>query len=78
MEQERLSIVAVHQEGGTKISNGLQIKLNTGKLLTEELIVVLLEESLKMGAERFIIEDKRAIVGNLVRKADELWQKDKS
>ena len=70
MEQERLSIVAVHQAGVTKISNGLQIKLNAGKLLTEELIVVLLEESLKMGGERFIIEDKRAIAGNLVRKAD--------
>ena len=70
MEQERISIVAVHQAGGKKISNGLQIKLNAGKLLTEELIAVLLEESLKMGAERFIIEDKRAIAGNLVRKAD--------
>ena len=70
MEQERISIVAVHQSGGRKISNGLQIKLNAGKLLTEELIAVLLEESLKMGAERFIIEDKRAIAGNLVRKAD--------
>ena len=55
LEQERLSIVAIHQAGGTKISNGLQIKLNAGKLLTEELIVILMEESLKMGAERFII-----------------------
>ena len=31
-----------------------------------------------MGAERFIIEDKGVIAGNLVRKADDLWQKDKS
>ena len=54
------------------------VDINAGKLINEELIVILLEESLKMGAERFIIEDKRAIVGNLVRKADELWQKDKS
>ena len=31
-----------------------------------------------MGAERFIIEDKIMIANNLLRKADELWQKDKS
>ena len=53
-------------------------EINTAKLITEDLIVILLEESLKMGAERFIIEDKGVIAGNLVRKADDLWQKDKS
>ena len=31
-----------------------------------------------MGAERFNIEDKRTIANNLFRKADELWQQDRS
>ena len=58
--------------------NGHLVELNAGRLLTEELMVILLEESLKMGAERFIIEDKLTIVNNLFRKADELWHKDRS
>ena len=44
-------------------------------LITEELIAILFEESVKMGAERFIIEDRAAIAKKLLRKAnDELWQ----
>ena len=59
--------------------NGHLVELNAGRLLTEELMVILFEESLKMKAERFIIEDRAAIAKKLVRKADdELWQNGKS
>ena len=40
-------------------------------LITEELIAILFEESVKMGAERFIIEDRAAIAKKLVGKADD-------
>ena len=39
-------------------------------------MVILLEEASKMGAERFLIEDRLTIAKNLIKKAEKLWQKD--
>ena len=79
MNKEKLTIVGIHKAGIETRSNGQKIEGNAGILITEELMVILFEESLKMEAERFIIEDRAAIAKKLVRKADEeLWQNGKS
>ena len=56
---EKLTIVGIHKGDIITQLNGSLVQINAGKLLTEEVMVELREEAVKMGAEKFLIEVKQ-------------------